>query len=563
MKCSLVCCWGAGLGCGRWLIAAMLLTVLRPAAPETIRILCLNGLKHDYDLPNGLAAKVAAFRVNDDPLILPNDQLDLQLLDTTLVRTAATLNGVTTDDFTAMKISYFDSIVSAAEGTLAAEPGGNNTCTASRIAALVGPLYSSESVLLQTVLRKDADTHSRNLLTISYGATSPTLSNNVQHRNFGRTIPSDFKQGTGISDLVQHLDIHSVKLWGCNDVYCQGLVNVFIQSADSHKIQVDTEHSDFDFGSGYKAVKDIVAGIAKDCTAPRTQVLMVQRANAQNIFLAAKELGVESSLIFVGPVSVSGIAELPIGYLGFKTGVDTEATEFAKLQSGWNTELGDGRYPILFGTARDVSSHPYVGYAYDAVMTIAQALHVMRENGEDIYNTTALRSRLVSVTFRGSSGDIRFDQNVEPADGRYLIVNQKQSGLVPGRVGVWAAGTISNHDPSGQTVPGQTQTQWESMIKWPSVQGKTPTVQCSQDCAPGSIFSVQTALCEECPAGTYQIADTCVACSVGTHAPVRGLTRCLPCSSGYANTTGQIECTRCPANSETDLGIIGHICVYK
>jgi len=70
-----------------------------PCSAGTIRILCLNGLLHDYDLPNGIAAQVAAERVNNDSSILPGYALNLQLLDTTLVRTARTLSGVNDEDF--------------------------------------------------------------------------------------------------------------------------------------------------------------------------------------------------------------------------------------------------------------------------------------------------------------------------------------------------------------------------------------------------------------------------------------------------------------------------------
>jgi len=213
-------------------------------------------------------------------------------------------------------------------------------------------------------------------------------------------------------------------------------------------------------------------------------------------------------------VSVSGIALLPKGYLGFKTGVDQSSAEFSALQSGWAAELGTDSYPILEGEARNVVTHPYVGYAYDAVLSIAKALHQMRDLGEDIYNTTLFKRRLRQVTFAGASGTIRFDSNLEPQLGRYLVVNKKASSN--SLVAVWDAGQLIHLDSE----PSQTQAQWESSsIEWPSPQGKTPTVTCAVSCNPGNIFSAAANECQECPAGSYQSKSKCVQCAVGKVRP--------------------------------------------
>jgi len=307
----------------------------------------------------------------------------------------------------------------------------------------------------------------------------------------------------------------------------------------------------------YNDLRDVVEKLAMDCTIPRVNVLMVQRANAEAIFQAAEELGALESFIFVGPVSVSGLPTLPLGYLGFKTGVDKSADEYAKLESRWNEELGSTNYAILKGNARDVSTHPYVGFAYDAVLAIAKALHAMEVNGEllpnQVLSQTIFRQRLRNVTFAGASGTILFDDNLEPAQGRYLIVNKKSNGDVSD-VATWQAGVITHLDAP----PGQTQAQWESAaIEWPSSDGKNPSVECQSPCPAGSTWSKDTAACVKCPAGTFETNRECKACEVGKHTPISGLTTCLPCMSGYANSTGQVACTRCPDNSETNAGTIG------
>jgi len=523
---------GAGVCTSRGLLAALLLfAAAHQTSPAVIRVACLNGLKHGYDVPNGVAAKAAARRVNSDSNLLPSDTLELVMLDATVARTMSSNAAILPDDFTALRVQFFEKTLAAEDGTI------SSSCPPSNISAMVGPLYSSESMLLKTVLLNDH----RDWLTLSYGATSPTLSNFTEFPSFGRTIPSDFLQGQGIAGLIQSVGITRAKVWGCNDVYCQGLVSVFREAAAVAGIELDETHSNFDFGAGEKSTADAVS-VLKDCTVPRTQVLLVQRPDAAAIFEAAKTFDILHSLNFVGPVSVSGITGLPTGYLGFVTGVDQMSPEFQSLQDGWTAELGTNNYPILRGGARNLLSHPYVGYAYDAVLAIANALHTMRVQGENIYDTSRLKIRMRNVTFWGASGTVRFDDNLEPAVGRYLVRNQKADGASQ-IIGAWDAGQIVRDN--------------NIQIEWSSPKANNPTIECKKTCVPGSVYSSEVQDCQACAPGTYANDEVCEPCEAGKYSSIAGLTQCIPCSTGYANNTGQVQCDRCPENSQTDLGVSG------
>ena len=52
-----------------------------------------------------------------------------------------------------------------------------------------------------------------------------------------------------------------------------------------------------------------------------------------------------------------------------------------------------------------------------------------------------------------------------------------------------------------------------------------------------------------CPAGTYQDGLECKKCENGTYGPIAGLSHCLPCSEGYADSEGMVECSECPART--------------
>jgi len=185
---------------------------------RTVRLVAFVGVLHEYDLPNAIAAQVAADRVNEDKLLLPNITLELDVLDSTLVRTMLqSYEMISESSMDQIKLDLFSLLFSTSLHELCDHaPGGGNggvvadsaACNRNAgIAGLIGPLYSSEAVVLDRLLQRYS------VLTMSYGASSPTLSDSTAHPNFGRTIPSDFFQGEAIAGLVSYVKVDAVQLW--------------------------------------------------------------------------------------------------------------------------------------------------------------------------------------------------------------------------------------------------------------------------------------------------------------------------------------------------------------
>ena len=140
------------------------------------------------------------------------------MLDSTIVRTMLqSYEMISATNMDEIKLDLFSLLFSASLLELCDRgPGGENggvtansaVCNRNAgIAGVIGPLYSSEAVVLNRLLQ------SYSVLTMSYGATSPTLSDSTAHPNFGRTIPSDFFQGEAIAGLVSYVKVGAVQLW--------------------------------------------------------------------------------------------------------------------------------------------------------------------------------------------------------------------------------------------------------------------------------------------------------------------------------------------------------------
>jgi hypothetical protein len=291
-------------------------------AKQKVRILAFIGVRHKYDLPNAIAAQVAVERVNEDALILPNVTLELDVLDSTLIRTMEQkYEGISEVNMASIKVDLLSALLTNSLHFLCVhDDGGRNggvsatsaVCNRTGgIAAVIGPLYSSEAALLSTVLKPYG------LLAMSYGATLPSLSNSTLFPDFARTIPPDSFQGEAIAGLVAHLGITAVQVWSCSDVYCRGLASVFRDCIRPLKVGVEEQLTKQIDLNSIETAKAVMSQVLQNCSAPRIMVLMVQRSHAETLFRAAEELGVTQEVIWIGPSSVTGLdRSLPRGYLG-------------------------------------------------------------------------------------------------------------------------------------------------------------------------------------------------------------------------------------------------------
>jgi hypothetical protein len=163
---------------------------------ETVHLVAFIGLRHTYDVPNAIAAQVAVDRVNADALMLPHITLKLDALDSTIIYTAPEeVQGVSPTNLQAAKRETFSEMLSNSLRVICANasnggkaPTGACCLRSGGVAGVIGPLYSSEAKILRPLLQQ----HS--LLAMSYGATSPALSDAVKNPNLvARFHPTNFK----------------------------------------------------------------------------------------------------------------------------------------------------------------------------------------------------------------------------------------------------------------------------------------------------------------------------------------------------------------------------------
>ena len=200
--------------------------------------------------------------------------------------------------------------------------------------------------------------------------------------------------------------------------------------------------------------------------------------------------------------------------------------------------------------------------------------------GGDVANGLQVREELGKVSFRGASGDITFTPDLDLKGGSFEIVTNvhnwdvaKGEGVLAS-VGSYDAGTQTfrmsddrlQHLPkerrmaicgNGILTAGQ-----ETCDDGNSNDGDGCSAQCTVEetytCTNPTCGASTCCVgmepdsfrrCFVCPAGTYQDGTECKKCEIGTYGPLDGLSRCLPCSEGYTDTDGRVECSECPART--------------
>lgn len=76
-------------------------------------------------------------------------------------------------------------------------------------------------------------------------------------------------------------------------------------------------------------------------------------------------------------------------------------------------------------------------------------------------------------------------------------------------------------------------------------------------CDAGEVFDGDSLLCVPCPRGTHHNDTECVPCEVGTYASEQGMTKCVRCTTGFADQVGMSSCSECPENTARPGGSPG------
>lgn len=260
---------------------------------------------------------------------------------------------------------------------------------------------------------------------ISYSATSPVLSNKVNHPYFLRTIPHDSKGAEVMIDLCHTYDWLEIGTLASNDIYGSSgaLITAQIAKQKGVNVKIETTFTIANVPETTDAIQRIKQSGVK--------VIMVWCTNGglQTVLLVANSLGMigtgytwifsdslpnlftissgNNAVTFLDP-SLQSIGNGLI-YLTTTQGI-WDKSSFVYDQ--WILRTIDHR--TITNTNR---------FAFDGVLAVAFALKAMIQKGLNYSDGDLLLEELKKVSFIGSTGYVRFDSNGDRVGGIFEINN--------------------------------------------------------------------------------------------------------------------------------------------
>ncbi len=338
------------------------------------------------------------------------------------------------------------------------------------VSALVGAACSSASAQAASY----AKLHS--VPQLSPSSTSATLSDSTTYPYFARVAPSDAYQSFALADLVEHqLKVSRVACVYSEDQYGKAGMDAFRMEAQLRRIDRLAVTSFQNYETNFSAQIEVLrkSGAA-------VIVLFCQTADTANFIQAVQAAGILVNVTWVGSeaatAAVSGNDEIEsklLGYLGLRppVGQGDDYIEFlarldafqANVVGAWgcsNDTDDDGNW--LWRRANGVdciwpgpraTEDFYAGHAYDAVYTIAHALHGMLAVAPDTTTVDgdALFAAILASNFSGATGQLGFDSHGDRNRGiRYDVFSVGPNGTF--QLGDWVEG--SNWENRFTPAPG-------------------------------------------------------------------------------------------------------------
>lgn len=474
--------------------------------------------------------------INNDPSLLPNITLGAEIYDTCRSQTIGVDGAKEIIRYTLSKSNKMSPLVS-----------------------VIGAFRSDVSVAVANILRVF------NIPQISYGSSSPELSNKDIYSYFFRTVPSGAFQAKGMVDLVKRLGWSYVLTVYSTGRFAEKGMEVFYEEAKraklcvANKIKLPGFPSEEDFKN---VIRELVAARKASVNGEVDVVVLycIQRDNEGLLRAAKQVLQGEKRFSWVscnswGNRDVAKGAEeigegaLTMDYLGGKVERFKEYLLSRNLKNSqkdvwfkefWqetlNCDLSNGSSATKFARkCRDNDTLPRnytiapVRLVINAVYAVAHALDDMHKNvcpGEiglcpdmqKIKGEDMLRY-LKNTTFPDASYDItvRFNKNQE-VDGNYTVRNFRK---INGRYRAVQVGTWDGVLTRDQRIEGSLVID-ESSIVWGGIgrDGK-PYSYCSNTCSNNQRQIRETAnplccwRCEECGAHGIVINNSCQSCLQG------------------------------------------------
>lgn len=368
---------------------------------------------------------------------------------------------------------------------------------------------------------------------ISYSSTSTALSDKSRYPTFFRTVPPDSKQAQAIAAIIAQQGWKRVTVLHTVSGYGTSLNEIFQSEAalkDINIVETITILTTGDSGTIESALEeDMQAKI--DPNLQKVFVIFGLYADAAKVLRVADRMGMAAGKhVFL---SVDGVMQtnlldelagsdltpgdsplsptlraararltrLATGMIGTRPSTGS-TTLYAQLRNAWFT-LNSTRY----AGAGDPTSEPnlYMPYAYDCVLTYAQAFKNLINRGVEV-NTTTVLEELSADSFQldGVTGPITFDLNRDRDGATYSIYNFQKADEADAdpsfrSVGLWDGEVKYDDDANVQWTP-------EGLVDAPTDQIDCTGFEVVQDngcvpCDSASRFDAETRSCVACGSG--------------------------------------------------------------
>ncbi|CAK9062829.1 Metabotropic glutamate receptor 7 (mGluR7) [Durusdinium trenchii] len=438
------------------------------------------------------------------------------------------------------------------------------------IVGLVGGVFSSISMPIASVAAVQKVTQ------ISYGSTSPALSNKDTYPYFLRTVPPDSIQGQAFWNWIVAFEVPMAVCLYAVEPYGQGLFLAIEEQAKA----AGQEGRLKGVSVRYMPNTFVVAEATESCRIAKSLgsrfIFVSMNSQMSNEFVVVlrdegmlqsgwQVLGSEAFTPY-GPTIFE--ADLPVGVMRWNP--VSRGTKFANFTNLWSQltvndvmsadarsryKYDNFKVPLSSATVPAVTDAnfangdlpSYDSFLFDACYTFVVAINELLKSGvavADIKQQTLLDQ--VKITqFEGISGPVSFNANGDRL-ASYELLNQHPDGS--GGTTLVQAGMFSA-TTGVLTIPGG-QLYWMDGQIWP----KPPDVL--TNCDAGFYKEETSGQCKACPRG-FQCAGGALPyqqCSRGYFANITGMVECLPCAEGFfAAEVGSAECSPCLAGFYMDI----------
>ncbi|CAE7427169.1 Grm4, partial [Symbiodinium microadriaticum] len=373
---------------------------------------------------------------------------------------------------------------------------------------------------------------------ISFGSTSPALSNKAAYPYFMRTAPPDTLQAFALWEWIVQSDIPLVTCLYSTEDFGHGLVQE-IQKRAQQEGQPDRVKSQalqympqvFDVDE----VRKTLASLRQ--LGSHFVILAVEPRMASQILPVLKDEGMlGGNWQFVG-TDLYDVAEnaLPVGFMTFlPSGRGSRFSDFLQLWSRIDVDdilsrdsiqaysLDKLAEPLDHAAVASVigdtsKTTTWAALCFDAVYTFLVAINQLLQQGlpETAIRGEVLLEALRKTQFSGVSGEVSFDGNGDRL-GLYNLLNVQVVGLQQQTQSFVAA--VFSASTGNFT--------FERQLVW-------------MDGSRGFHAPARLSLCEPGNASF-------VMCSPGTFADGSGMSSCMPCAEGhFATDPGAFECSPC------------------